>query len=203
MRVHPEADDGSHSEALIEALPLRGWPPRVEVDLDHRDPLFENTVPPDQPGAPFAGLELELQVADERARELPRTRGSCRRRARRRDESAADPNPMRASSEPVEADCMLGAYVVSKSVAGELAADPLQADGSPFRRARMDVQPRQAAMHDGIVSRSLRYITIGSAVFAPSGNATVGDVGVTRTSKRLNASLCSRINTVRTLCAWP
>ena len=44
-------------------------------------------------------------------------------------------------------------------------------------------------MHDGIVSRSLRYIASGFSVRAPSVNATVGDVGETRTSKRSNA-LC-------------
>jgi len=58
-------------------------------------------------------------------------------------------------------------------------------------------------MHDGIVSRSLRYIASGFAVFAPSSNATVGDVGETRTSKRSNAAACSRISTVRTFCACP
>ena len=58
-------------------------------------------------------------------------------------------------------------------------------------------------MHDGIVSRSFRYIASGFADFAPSSNATVGDVGVSSTSKRSNAAACSRISTVRTFCAWP
>ena len=41
------------------------------------------------------------------------------------------------------------------------------------------------------------------AVFAPSSNATVGEVGETSTSKRSNAAACSRTITVRTFCAWP
>ena len=46
--------------------------------------------------------------------------------------------------------------------------------------------------------------TIGDrAVFAPSSNATVGEVGLTSTSKRSNAAACSRAITVRTFCAWP
>ena len=38
------------------------------------------------------------------------------------------------------------------------------------------------ARFDGIVQTSLRYIASGSAVFAPSSNATVGEVGESSTS---------------------
>ena len=58
-------------------------------------------------------------------------------------------------------------------------------------------------MFGGIVSTSARYIATGSAVFAPSSNATVGDVGLSSTSKRSNAAANSRAITVRTFCAWP
>ena len=59
------------------------------------------------------------------------------------------------------------------------------------------------AMFGGIASTSARYIESGSAVFAPSSNATVGEVGDTSTSKRSNSSACSRMMIVRTFCAWP
>ena len=58
-------------------------------------------------------------------------------------------------------------------------------------------------MQDGIVSRSFRYIASGSPTFSPSGNATVGLVGETIRSKRLNTSSCSRLIIVRTCCALP
>ena len=58
-------------------------------------------------------------------------------------------------------------------------------------------------MQDGIVSRSQRYIASGSAALSPIGNATVGEVGETSTSKRSNAAACSRTISVRTFCAWP
>ena len=65
------------------------------------------------------------------------------------------------------------------------------------------LSPGRPAMQEGIVSRSLRYIAIGSAVRAPSGKATVGEVGETRTSNVSNSASCSRLITVRTFCAWP
>ena len=58
-------------------------------------------------------------------------------------------------------------------------------------------------MFDGIVSRSAAYIASGLAVRSPSGKATVGDVGLTSTSKRSNSASCSRLISVRTFCAWP
>ena len=64
-------------------------------------------------------------------------------------------------------------------------------------------RPGRPAMHDGIVSRSFRYIAIGSSTFAPSSNATVGLVGETITSNCSNTSSCSRLIIVRTFCALP
>ena len=75
--------------------------------------------------------------------------------------------------------------------------------GSPSERPHGTLSPGRPAMQDGIVSRSFRYIASGSAAFAPSSNATVGEVGVSSRSKRSNASACSRISTVRTFCACP
>ena len=40
----------------------------------------------------------------------------------------------------------------------------------------------------GIVKTSFRYIASGSSTFAPIGNAVVGDVGETSTSKVANAA---------------
>jgi hypothetical protein len=53
-------------------------------------------------------------------------------------------------------------------------------------------------MFEGIVSTSARYIASGLAVFSPSLNATVGDVGDTSTSKSRKAAACSSAITVRT-----
>ena len=75
--------------------------------------------------------------------------------------------------------------------------------GSPSDSPHGTFSPGSPAMHEGIVSKSLAYIASGSCVFAPSSKATVGEVGETRTSKRSNASACSRRITVRTFCAWP
>ena len=58
-------------------------------------------------------------------------------------------------------------------------------------------------MHDGIVSRSEAYIASGFAARSPIVKATVGEVGVTSTSKRSKAAACSRLISVRTFCAWP
>ena len=58
-------------------------------------------------------------------------------------------------------------------------------------------------MLDGIVSRSAAYIASGFSVRAPSSKATVGEVGLTSTSKRSKAAACSSRITVRTFCAWP
>ena len=58
-------------------------------------------------------------------------------------------------------------------------------------------------MLEGIVRMSETYIASGSCVFAPSGKATVGEVGLISTSKRSNSSACSRPITVRTFWACP
>src|SRR5262249_50312402 len=63
--------------------------------------------------------------------------------------------------------------------------------GSPSESPHGTFRPGSPAMHDGIVSRSLRYIASGLSAFAPIGNATVGLVGLTSTSNRVNASSCS------------
>ena len=63
--------------------------------------------------------------------------------------------------------------------------------------------PGRPAMLDGIVRMSETYIASGSCVRAPSGNATVGDVGLTSRSNRSNSAACSRPITVRTFCACP
>ena len=55
----------------------------------------------------------------------------------------------------------------------------------------------------GTVQTSLRYIASGSAVFAPSSNATPGAVGVTMKSNFSNAFVKSWAISVRTFCARP
>ena len=75
--------------------------------------------------------------------------------------------------------------------------------GSPSERPHGIERPGRPAMFGGIVSTSERYMASGFSVRAPSGNATVGEVGETSTSKRSKAAANSRPMTVRTLCAWP
>src|SRR5947208_390999 len=81
----------------------------------------------------------------------------------------------------------------------ELRTRPGTPPGSRSGIAR----PGSPAMCGGIVSTSARYIASGFSVFSPSLNATVGDVGLNRTSNRSNAAANSRPITVRTFCAWP
>ncbi len=54
-----------------------------------------------------------------------------------------------------------------------------------------------------MVHTSDRYIASGSAVLAPSSNATVGDVGDSSTSNCSYARAKSRMMSVRTRCACP
>ena len=56
---------------------------------------------------------------------------------------------------------------------------------------------------DGMVYVSHKYMARGSAVLSPSGNATVGDVGVSRTSARSYALAKSSAIRRRTLSALP
>src|SRR4249919_1647263 len=70
--------------------------------------------------------------------------------------------------------------------------------GSPSESPHGTFRPGSPAMHEGIVSRSDRYIASGSAAFSPSLKATVGDVGETIRSKRSNAAACSCAISVRT-----
>ena len=58
-------------------------------------------------------------------------------------------------------------------------------------------------MFDGIVRTSERYIASGFSAFSPSLKATVGEVGLTRTSNCSKAAACSSAITVLTRCAWP
>ena len=77
---------------------------------------------------------------------------------------------------------------------------------SAARRRRYRTAPRSPAWPArfvGIVHTSLRYIASGSAVLAPSSNATVGVVGASSTSNCSYARAKSRMISVRTRCACP
>src|SRR5262249_41674728 len=75
--------------------------------------------------------------------------------------------------------------------------------GRPSESPHGMLRPGRPAMHDGIVSRSFRYIASGLSAFSPILNATVGLVGETIRSKDSKTSACSRRITVRTFCAVP
>jgi len=59
-----------------------------------------------------------------------------------------------------------------------------------------DLQPDRQALY-----KAFRYMVIGSAVLAPSGNAGVGVVGPMSTSTLSNALMKSALMSARTRCA--
>ena len=74
--------------------------------------------------------------------------------------------------------------------------------GSPdLVKPQLRLIPGIPARFAEMVNRSDRYICRGSSVFSPNLKAGVGDVGVTITSQRLNASVKSWRISVRTLSA--
>src|SRR5436190_5153677 len=179
----------------------------VALDLHHGEPVLEHAVPLDQPELALARLELELQVADEhrpRAVEHPRrdAEHALRREHELRRRIVERPHAASLAGTGSNPSTCSSAYAVRKSVfsenCGPISWSPT---GKPSESPQGTFRPGRPAMHDGIVSRSLRYIAIGFSVREPSGNATVGEVGVTSTSKRSNAWACSRTSTVRTFCA--
>src|SRR3954451_15177341 len=206
---------GSHSaaSAIEHLLSLAHCVLDVARDLDHRHAVLERAVGLDQPQLALARLELQLHVADEHgARPVEDARrdaehaldgghelgGAVRERPHR---SRPDRKGAGTVSNPIACS---RAWPTRKSVfsanCGPISCSPT---GSPSDRPQGIERRGRPAMHDGIVSRSARYIASGSVVLAPSSKATVGLVGETRRSKRPNASSCSRLITVRTFCAVP
>src|SRR5579872_5313640 len=175
--------------------------------LDHPEPVLEHAVRLDEPQLALARLELELHVADEHgARAVEHTGLSPENALRRRHELGGgilEPHRSRSGTTSKPIACS-SAWPTRNSMfsenCGPISCSPT---GSPSERPQGTFSPGSPAMHDGIVSKSDAYIASGSAVRPPSSNATLGEVGVTSTSKRSNASACSRAITVRTFCAWP
>ncbi len=75
--------------------------------------------------------------------------------------------------------------------------------GSPSERPHGIESPGSPAMFGGIVSTSARYMASGFAVFSPKRKATVGEVGLSSTSKSSKAAANSSLIIVRTFWAWP
>src|SRR2546423_13419037 len=182
------------------------------ANLDHREPLLERErVHPDQPELALAGLERELEIADEdgpRAVEDARlgVEGpACRHDGLRRSvlDSPHAAAPPRRGGTGSKASAASSACPARKSVfsenCGPISCRPT---GSPSERPHGIESPGIPAMFGGIVSTSARYIASGFSVRSPSLKATVGDVGETRTSKRSNSASCSCLISVRTFCAW-
>src|SRR3954469_494507 len=181
----------------------------VLVHLDHPDAMLERPLRLDEPELALARLELELHVADkDGARAVEHARLGAEHLLNRRDEVGGGileahrhRNLSGTGSKP---SACSSAYPTAKSRfsenCGPMSCIPT---GSPSLSPHGTFKPGRPAMQDGIVSRSFRYMAIGSAVLAPSSNATVGEVGVISTSNRSNASACSRMSTVRTFCACP
>src|SRR5919204_3534165 len=199
---------GSHSGTSKELLRLHQRHLDVAADLEDREPLLERAVHPDHAELFLPRLERQLHVADQdcaRTVEQSRTHAEDalhgEHEIRRlihyllhRSRSGTVSKPIASSS----------AWPTRKSVFSEnwgpISCSPT---GSASESPHGIESPGRPARFGGIVSTSARYIASGFAVFSPSLNATVGDVGLTRTSKRSNAAANSRLITVRTFCAWP
>src|SRR5262249_41512078 len=154
-------------------------------------------VHPDEPELPLPRLEGQLHVAHEhRARAVEDAGLDPEHPLHRRDElrrgvddrlhaaaslSGAGSNPSARSSA-----CPTRNSVFSENC-GPISWRPT---GRPSERPHGIEIPGMPAMLDGIVSTSARYMANGFSVFSPRRNATVGDVGLTSTSKRSNSASC-------------
>ena len=79
---------------------------------------------------------------------------------------------------------LVGARGAEQRRLGPGRADQLEPDRQPVGQPARDRDRRAGpAMLTGSVQASARYICTGSAIRAPNGKATVGDVGATRASK--------------------
>src|SRR5438094_4167370 len=156
----------------------------------------------------FARLERQANVVDlHRARPVEHARRRAEHSLDREHEvgGAIDDRPHLSRSGTVSKPIAhSSAWPVRKSVFSENCG-PINCrpTGKPSESPHGIESPGSPAMFGGIVSTSVRYMASGLSAFSPILKATVGEVGLTRTSKRLNASANSRAITVRTFCAWP
>src|SRR3954451_1775694 len=201
----------SHSaEAIQPLLRLEQRLLDVVADLDHAEAVLEHALRLDQPELALAGFQLQLHVADEHgARAVQHARLCAEDLLHRGDEvrrGILEPHRhvrrrSGTGSKPIA--CSSARPTSKRRFSENCGPISCRPTGSPSLRPHGMFSPGSPAMHEGIVRRSDAYIASGFAVFAPSSNATVGEVGDTSTSKRSNASACSRIRTVRTFCACP
>src|SRR5579864_533950 len=199
---------GSQSDIRAELLRLADGSFDVVAHLHHCEPVLERRgKDAHEPQLALARLERELEVVHEHcARAVEHARPHAEDALDRGDEvgrwifeshrsrSGTTSNAIACSSA-----CPTRKSAFSENC-GPISCNPT---GRPSERPHGMFSPGSPAMHEGMVRRSDAYIASGSAVRPPSSKATVGDVGVTSTSKRSNASACSRAITVRTFCAWP
>src|SRR5579872_3376035 len=197
------------SQSATEQLPrLAQRELEAVLELHGRAPVFERALHLDKPQLALAVLERELHVADEHRARAVEDAHVAEHAPACGDEVGCrvDERPLHRSRSGTvsNASACSRAWPVRKSVfspsCGPISCRPT---GRPSLSPHGIESPGSPAMHEGIVSRSLTYIASGSCVFAPSANATVGDVGDASTSKRSKSSACSRMISVRTFCAWP
>jgi serine/threonine-protein kinase len=165
------------------APPSRPAPPRRASTLARRTvvrPLSSCAPPPSSNGSTDSGACLELRT---RVRRGPHdTTGRASRPTTVSTPCATSSSRDSAKGGPMS--CSPTGSPCPSSPQGRLMA------GTPARLA-------------GSVHTSARYIASGSSTFAPSGQATTGEVGVASTSTFWNASAKSRRMRVRTFCALP
>ena len=195
VRVDLEADDGlplshraSRSFAARTAASMSSFTSTISIHV-----LERGRQPAHEPQLALARLERELHVADEhRARAVEHARLHAEDTLDRGHELGrrileAHRHPASLAGTGSKPSARSSAWPTRKSVfsenCGPISCSPT---GSPSDSPHGTFRPGSPARHDGIVSRSLRYIASGLSVRAPSLNATVGDVGETSTSKRSN-----------------
>src|SRR6478752_873738 len=172
-------------DRLFDRAPVRYGQRTGEGKTDWADVRVRRIAVGVATAAEHLRLRLQLHVDLEPDHRLPG------RRHRRRSGTMSNP------STPSSA-CPTRNSVFSANC-GPISCRPT---GKPSESPHGMLSPGRPAMHEGIVSRSLRYMASGFSVFAPSSNATVGLVGETSTSNCSKAASCSRLITVRTRCAF-
>src|SRR5882724_5322658 len=193
---------GSHSRT--EKL-LRPQQRHLDVAayLEDREIFLQQAVHADEAELSLARLQRQADVVDlHRARPVEHAWSRAEHPLDREHEvgGAIDDCPHLSRSGTVSKPIACSsAWPVRKSVFSENCG-PINCrpTGRPSDRPHGIERPGSPAMLGGIVRTSVRYMASGLSAFSPILKATVGEVGLTRTSKRSNAAANSRAITVRT-----
>src|SRR5436305_10221592 len=200
---------GSHALGTgQELLRLQQRNLDVAAHLVDGEILGERAVHPDDAELVLARLEREPHVVDlHRARAVEQPRPDAEDALDREHEvgRSVDDVLQRSRSGTVSNPIARSSACPTRNSVFSANCGPMicRPTGRPSDRPHGIEIDGSPAMFGGIVRTSARYIASGFSVRSPSLNATVGDVGLSSTSKRSNAAANSRPITVRTFCACP